>query len=179
MTPCSLGDKCSVFEENCFLHVSSESVTKFYQTTRRHVPQDRDRIGWCEYSCIKRGYLVNASSEVWPSVNGLPQKQSVSEFLWTSNEPIPPPPEIAPKAKIRAKFSVTHLVKVWVFTTHIFTTLTNAERCCLTSTPAFTQICRKMWRVRLEILSLSQLWLSRCRFSRNYAFSTTFWRDLT
>ena len=88
MAQCTLGDKCRGFEENCYLHVSSETVTQFCQTTRRHVPQDRDRIGWWEYSSIKRGFLVNTpSSKAWNSLTGLPQKQSVSEFLWTSHEP--------------------------------------------------------------------------------------------
>ena len=152
MTPCSLGDKYRGFEGNCFLHISSETVTQFYQTTRRHVLQGRDWIGWWEYSIIKRGYFVNTPwSKVWRSLNGLPQKLSVSEFLWTSHETIPPPPEITPKAKIRAKFSVSHLVKVWFYITHIFTILINGERCCVSSTSAFTQICREIWKIRLEI----------------------------
>jgi hypothetical protein len=42
VTPCSLGDKHRRFEENCFLQISSETVTPFYKIVRRHMPEDRD-----------------------------------------------------------------------------------------------------------------------------------------
>jgi len=51
-TPCSLGDKYRGLKENCFLRISPETVTQFYKTTRRHVPQDRGWIGWWEYSSM-------------------------------------------------------------------------------------------------------------------------------
>lgn len=151
MTPCSLGDKYRGFEDNFFLHISSETVTQFYKTIRRHVPQDQDWIGWWKYGSIKRGYFVNTPrSKVWRSLNGIPQKVSQWVFVdvtWTKFFFF----EITPKEKIGAKFSVTHLVKTWRFITHIFTTLTNAELCCVSSASAFTQICREIWKVRLEI----------------------------